>query len=102
MADKRTLLLSTLKGQKQWMTAEQIGFLLGWSDRTVRDVASECVEVVSRPGGDGYMLEVLAPEDEFNHCINALFAQARAMIGRAVRLRKNRRERQLDNSLLPL
>ncbi len=101
-ADNVAELLDCLKHRKEPLTAEQIGLLLGWSDRKVRLVASSCDEIISRPGGEGYMLEEKTSEEEFRHCINALFAQARAMIGRAVRLRKRRKSRQLDGGLLPL
>ncbi len=88
--------------QADWMTAEQIGFQLGWSDRKVRKVASESDQVVSHPGGDGYKLEERCNEDEFRHFGNALIAQARSMVRRWRKVYNRRRNRQRDQGLLPL
>jgi len=95
-------LVTYLRGQPTWMTAEQIGFALGWGDRKVRRVASACDEIVSHPGSEGYKLEEKSSEDEFSHFGNSLRAQARAMIGRWLRVRNKRRQRQRDQGLLPL
>jgi len=95
-------LVAFLGQQADWMTAEQIGFQLGWSDRKVRKVASESDQVVSHPGGNGYKLEERCTEDEFRHFGAAIRAQARSMFGRWLRVRARRRQRQLDQGLLPL
>jgi hypothetical protein len=95
-------LVELLKRQKDWATAEQIGFLLGWSDRKVRRVASETDQIVSHPGSEGYKLEEKCSEEEVSHFGNSLRAQARKMIGRWLRVRARRQERQRSQGLLPL
>lgn len=68
-----------------WMTALQIGVALGWSDRKVRQVASDCDRVISYPGSPGYKLVGRCTAEEYRHYRNAMRRQAREMIGRVMR-----------------
>lgn len=95
-------LLDLLRRQTDWMSAEQIGFQLGWSDRKVRKVASETDQIISHPGHLGYKLEEKCSEDEFRHFGAGIKAQIRTMYGRWLRVRARRLERQRSQGLLPL
>jgi hypothetical protein len=68
-----------------WMTALQIGDALGWSDRKVRQVASDCDRVISYPGSPGYKVITRCTTEEYRHYRNAMRRQARVMIGRVLR-----------------
>lgn len=96
------ILVDLLRGQKDWMSAEQIGFLLGWNDRKVRRVASETDQIISHPGHYGYKLEEKCSEDEFRHFGAGIKAQIRGMISRFYRVRARRLERQRNQGLLPI
>ncbi len=85
-------LVAVLTGQG-WMTAEQLGVALGWSDRKVRAVASEADAVISYPGSPGYRLEAEATDEEYSHYRNARRAQARGMVAKVIRTDRRRRDR---------
>ena len=70
---------------KGWMTAEQLGIALGWSDRRVRKAASTSDEVISYPGSPGYKLLRDCTQDEYHRYRNVTRHQAREMIGRVMR-----------------
>lgn len=77
-------LVDYLRG-KGWMTAEQIGVGLGWSDRRVRRAASQSDEVISYPGSPGYKLLRDCTKDEYHRYRDVTRHQAREMIGRVLR-----------------
>lgn len=83
--DELLELLGDVKRCPDWMTALQIGVALGWSDRKVRQVASDCDRVISYPGSPGYKIVTRCTAEEYRHYRNAMRAQARVMIGRVMR-----------------
>jgi hypothetical protein len=77
-------LVDFLRG-KGWLTAEQLGLALGWSDRRVRKAASQSDQVISYPGSPGYKLIGDCSKDEYLRYRNVTRHQAREMIGRVMR-----------------
>jgi len=77
-------LVDFLRG-KGWMTAQQLGVALGWSDRRVRKAASQSDAVISYPGSPGYKLLSDCTRDEYDRFRNVTRHQAREMIGRVMR-----------------
>ncbi|MBA4136729.1 MAG: hypothetical protein C0518_05375 [Opitutus sp.] len=80
-----TALVDLLAKADAWMSREQIGVALGWNERKVRAVASDCDQVVSYPGSPGYKLVRKCTAEEYQHYRNAMRKQARQMIGRVLR-----------------
>jgi hypothetical protein len=78
------VLVDWLRG-KGWLTAEQLGLALGWSDRRVRKAASQSDEVISYPGSPGYKLLSECTREEYDRFRNVTRHQAREMIGRVLR-----------------
>lgn len=68
-----------------WMTAEQIGVALGWSDRRVRRAASLSDEIISWPGSPGYKHLQDCTREEYDRFRAATRHQAREMIARVLR-----------------
>lgn len=68
-----------------WMSRVQIGVALGWNERKVRALASDCDLVVSYPGSPGYKHVRRCTPDEYQRYRAAMRAQARQMIGRVLR-----------------
>lgn len=77
-------LVDLLRG-KGWLTAEQLGLALGWSDRRVRKAASQSDEVISYPGSPGYKLLKDCTQEEYRRFRDVTRHQAREMIGRVMR-----------------
>lgn len=82
-------LVDYLRG-KGWMTADQIGVALGWSDRRVRKAASAGEEVLSYPGSPGYKLLHDCSPDEYQRFRDVTRHQAREMLGRVFRADRRR------------
>ena len=70
---------------KGWMSAEQISAKTGWSDRRVRQLASESDDIISSPGIRGYKLLSAATQDEYLRYRSGRRNQAREMIAKVIR-----------------
>ena len=97
----RAALVDYLAG-KDWKSAIEIGVALGWSDRKVRQVASDCDDVISYPGSPGYKLRKSASDQEYQLFRASRRAQARMMIAKVLRLDKLRAADVAGQMALPL
>lgn len=81
--------------ERRWLTAAELVQRSGGvlHDRAVRVLANASANVLSGPGSPGYRHLATATPEEIDHWANALIAQGRLMIQRAVRLRRRAHER---------
>lgn len=68
-----------------WATAFHVGVALGWNERKVRKVASDCDQVISFPGSPGYKHVDRCSREEYLAYRASMRRQAREMIGRVLR-----------------
>jgi hypothetical protein len=74
-----------LPRDRGWMTAQQIGGALRWSDRLVRETASASDAVISYPGPPGCKLPGGCTRDEYGRRRLARRSQAGDMIAKVTR-----------------
>ena len=79
------LLRTAWIGGMPWMSATQIGGRLGWSERRVREAASESLAIASGPGSPGYALAEAATPEALMHIGNAMKSQGERMFARGQR-----------------
>jgi hypothetical protein len=70
---------------KGWIYRREISARLGWSERTVRELAAASDEVISYPGSPGYKLMADCTREEYDHYRNARRSQVRGMISKLLR-----------------
>lgn len=88
-AAEARVLVSYLRGRRQWVKARQIGADLdGMNERKVRALAALAdAEIVSGPGCPGYKHIGSCTASELLEAASRLEAQARRMTSRAIKLR---------------
>lgn len=83
-------LVSFLSDNPGWHTARQLAAALELSDRRVRQLAEfSCGLIVSGPGTPGYQHASHCTTEEISHAADTLMSQAKLMIRRAIRIRRN-------------
>lgn len=81
--------VDALKTCAEWLTAAEIAFFTGFTDRKVRQIAAAAMpQIVSFPGSPGYRLFERCTVEEINHCIEAFESQGRDMMKRAILYRQ--------------
>ena len=89
--DPRIAELLRILDRRGWLSAAQIGQATGWTDRTVRQIASASPKILSYPGSPGYKLTAQATAEERDAAVGHLHSQGRRMIERAIAISREHR-----------
>lgn len=82
-------LVAWLLHHRGFHTARQLSDALSLSDRKIRQLAEASDGlIVSGPGSPGYCHLIHCPTEKLSHIADTLRSQARAMLGRSIRLRR--------------
>lgn len=79
------ILVGFLRDKTDWVLCSTIEAALGWSDRKVRQVASDSDWVIGRIGYPGYKFIHNATADEYQHYRNARRKSVRELLGKVRR-----------------
>jgi hypothetical protein len=88
--EAHTALCGILRAANAWLTAGELATIAPeYNERRVRAIANSAgSRILSFPGSPGYRLASQATVTEINHAIEAIEAQARAMLKRSIELRR--------------
>lgn len=79
------VLVNFLRDKTDWVLCSTIEAALKWSDRKVREVASDSSWVIGRIGSPGYKFIHNATPEEYEHYRNARRKSVRELLGKVRR-----------------